>query len=348
MLTINLAILGLGRIGASFGLALKHYAQTPGAQYQFTIVGYDSSVERLQAARKLEAIDQAARTPAAAVAKPEMILVAVPPGLYDDLYAAFGSEVRPGSVVLDFSPLKQSALTRAKKHLPHDAQNNPQAYIVGATAVLSPAVLFDWDEDTAAASADLFDKGALILAPAADCHPEAVQLASDFGALLGMAVRFVDPLEHDGLITVMDGLPLLIALGLYQTASRSGSWDDLRRMGNPAFALATLGLGQYAPDDAAAFFSGNRERAVQALESLIKTLTTLRDVLQDDDSNLLEANFNQAIAHRDQWLSNRLKDEWDSKTDIKPTENISLMGVLGARFSFRGLRPGENKADDKR
>ena len=273
--------------------------------------------------------------------------MAVRPGLYEELYEAFGPDVRAGAVVLDFSPLNQSAIARAKKYLPHDLQGTAQAYMVGGTPIVGSAYLFDPATETAKASADLFDKGTLVLAPTSDCHPEAVQLASDFGTLLGMTIRFADPLEHDGLITTMEGLPLLASLALFQAANQSGAWDDLRRMGNPAFALATLGLSQHTPDDAAAFFSGNRESAVQSVDSFIKALTALRDVLQNDDPHLLEATFNQVIANRDEWLAARRKNEWDAKTDVKPTENISLLGVLGTRFSFRGLRPGENKSNNQ-
>ncbi len=347
MATVNLAILGLGRLGASFGLALKRYAKTPGAKHQFVITGYDETYNVTQAARKAEAIDQEARNAGAAVAKADLVILAARYGLHDDLYQAFGPDLKPGAVVLDLSPLKLRAIARAAEYLPRDDQGNLTAFMVGATAILNPEVLLDPTTDSASARADLFDKGTLLLAPAVDCRAEAVELASDLGTLLGMTVHFADPAEHDGLIGVMEALPLLAGLGLFRAANQNPAWDDLRRLGNPAFTLGTLGLGQYNADDAAAFFDGNRERTAQTLDTLIKSLSTVRSLLTDDDPHLIEAVFEDAITRREQWLHARHTNTWSAKTEVKPTENISLMGVIGTHFLPRGLRPSDKASDKK-
>ncbi|MHB8747937.1 MAG: NAD(P)-binding domain-containing protein [Aggregatilineales bacterium] len=122
MATVNLAILGLGRLGASFGLALKRYAKTPGAKHQFVITGYDETYNVTQAARKAEAIDQEARNAGAAVAKADLVILAARYGLHDALYQAFGPDLKPGAVVLDLSPLKLRAIARAAEYLPRDDQ----------------------------------------------------------------------------------------------------------------------------------------------------------------------------------------------------------------------------------
>ena len=345
MATVNLTILGLGRLGASFGLALKRYAKTPGAKHQFVITGYDEKYNVTQAARKAEAVDHEARNAGAAVAKADLVILAARYGLYDSLYQTFGPELKPGAVILDFSPLKVRAIARAAEYLPHDEEGNLTAFMVGATAILNPEVLLDSTIDPASARADLFDNGTLLLAPAVDCRGEAVELASDLGTLLGMTVHFADPAEHDGLIGVMEALPLLAGLGLFRAAHQNPAWDDLRRLGNPAFALATLGLDQYAADDAAAFFAGDRERTAQTLDTLIKSLSTLRTLLTDDDPHLIEAAFEDAITRREQWLHARRSNKWSTKTEVKPTETISLMGVIGTHVLPRGMRPNPKDSD---
>jgi len=348
MATVYLAILGLGRLGASFGLALKRYGRTPGAKHQFVISGYDETYSVTQSARKADAIDHEARTAGAAIANADLVILAARYGLHNDLYQVFGPDLKPGAVLLDFSPLKLRAIARAAEYLPRDEQGNFAAFMVGATAILNPAVLLDPAVDSANARADLFDKGTLVLAPAVDCRAEAIELASDLGALLGMTVHFADPAEHDGLIGIMEALPLLAGLGLFQAANQHPAWDDLRRFGNPAFTLATLGLTQYAAEDAVTFFEGNREQAAQALDTLIKTLTTLRNLLTDDDPHLIEAAFEDAIVRRDQWLRARESNKWEAKTEVKPTENISFLGIMGTHILPRGMRPGDNKSGDKK
>lgn len=130
MAAITLAIIGLQRMGTSFGLAVKRYMKTPNVEHQFTIIGSDESVDAVRAAHKSEAIDQEARTPAAAVAKADLVILATRYGLYDDLYQAISSSLKAGVVILDLSPLKQRAIARADKYLPRKL-GRPPACVYG-------------------------------------------------------------------------------------------------------------------------------------------------------------------------------------------------------------------------
>ncbi len=347
MATINLTIIGLKRLGTSVGLALKRYMKAPGAEHQFVITGNDESSDAIRAARKLEAIDQVARSPAVAVAKADLVVLAARYSLYDDLVDAISASLKPGAVIIDLSPLKQRAVERGKKSLPRDEQGDYTAYLVGATAILNPALINDADDSTESARADLFDKGTMVLSPAADCRGEAIQLVSDFSVLLGMSVHFTDPAEHDGLVASMEALPLLANLGLFRAVSQQKAWDDLQRLGTPPFLLATAGLGLLGPEDAAATINGNRERTLQALEILIGTLDEVHDMLMDDDELLIAEAFATAMDKRDAWLLARRKNDWGERNEIKPTMNVTLLSTLATRFSFRGLRPGDHKSDDK-
>lgn len=240
MANVNVTIIGLKRIGASFGLALKRYSKTPRAEHQFIVTGNDESADVLRTAHKLEAIDLEVRTPDAAVAKADLIILAARGGLYDDLYGVISAALKPGVVIMDLAPLKQPAIIRAEKYLPRDPEGNAVAYMVGATPILNPALLHETADDTEHARADLFDNGTLILSPAVTCRGEAIQLIADLGALLGMSVHFTDPAEHDGMVASMETLPLLLNFGLFRTLQQNNAWDDLRRLSNPAFALNTL------------------------------------------------------------------------------------------------------------
>lgn len=345
MATINLTIIGLQRLGTSFGLAIRRYMKTPGAQHQFVITGSDESTDAMRLAHKMEAIDQEVRSPGAAVEKADLIILSTRSSLYDDLYEAIAPDLKPGAVIIDLSPLKERAIKRAQKWLPHETDGEYTAYMVGATAILNPAYLLDPRSDTESATADLFDKGTLILSPAANCRGEAIQLVSDLAELLGMNIHFTDPAEHDGMAASMEALPLLANLALFRTISANNAWDDVRRLGNPLFTLSTIGLEQGKPEDAAAVMNGNRERTVRAVEALMDTLEGIRETLLADDELLIAEAFADAIEKRDQWLAERSKNAWNEKTEIKPTVNLTLMSTLASRFSFRGLRPGENKDD---
>jgi prephenate dehydrogenase len=351
MATITVGILGLGRLGASFGLALKRYAKTTGAQHQFVINGYDELSSAGKEALKMEAIDHDVRSAITAVSKADVVILSARYGLHPDLYELAAPALKVGAVIVDLAPLKQEALKRAEKHLPRDEQGQLTAHMVGATPILNPTVLLEAVDpltETSRARADLFDGGTLVITPDVDTRGEAVQLIADLATLIGLGVHFVDPAEHDGLITMMETLPLLAGLALFRTAAQDGAWEDRQRFGNPAFALATQGLGQLAPDDAAAFFSGDRAQTLKTLDAYIEALGIIREFLADDDPKLIETAFDRTSARRDEWLAARRKNKWDSKTEVKPTENISVASTLGARFLPRGLRPGDNKPNGNR
>ncbi len=347
MATINLTILGLNRLGASFGLAAKRYNGTPNAAHRIIVTGADDSADTVQAARKLEAIDQDARSAAAAVGKADLVLLTARPGQHDALYAAFAPALKPGAVVIDFAPLKERAIQRSESLLPRDDKGSLLAYMVGATPVINPARLHDALDSIENAHVDLFDKGMLVLSPSVKCRGEAIQLASDFGGLLGMKIHFTDPTEHDGMVAMLEMLPLLANLGLFQAIQRNHAWEDLQRLGNPSFALGTLGLGQHTAKDVAALFDGSRERAGVALESLIDALIEVREVLNVDDPLLLSDAFEDSINKRAAWLAARGLGDWDAKYTVKPAETPTIGSVLGSRFLPRGMRPGDDSKSDE-
>ncbi len=346
MATVNLAILGLQRVGTSFGLAAKRYMKTQGAEHKFVITGYDESGESVRAARKLEAIEREARTAFAAVEGADLILLAAPFASFNALYELIAPSLKSGAVLVDLSPLKVRAITRAEKHLPRE-KGEQTAYIVGATPIINAQYLYGVDDTTEAARADLFDKGTMILSPAVHCRGEAIQLASDFSALIGLRVHFTDPAEHDTMVASIEALPLLASLGLFRTASRNNAWGDMRRIGNPLFAMGVAGLNGMGPEDAAAVMNGNRQQTALALDRLIDTLTELRGLLNAEDELLLAEAFADTMEQHDRWLHDRRKNDWGERTDIVPTEKVTLGTTLMGRFLGRRFAPLNDQDDSK-
>ena len=50
---VNVAIIGLDRLGTSFGLALKRYQSQSKAQHSFTIIGSDPTAFPMKTAQKM-------------------------------------------------------------------------------------------------------------------------------------------------------------------------------------------------------------------------------------------------------------------------------------------------------
>ena len=343
MAEVTLAILGLERLGTSFGLALKRYMGNKDARHAFTILGFDQRGYNGKKAKQLGAVDNFVRGELDAVQNAHVVVLTMPYYQVKDVYEIIGPNLKPGTVILDTSPLKTPSIEWARANLPHEPEI--AAYMVGVTPILNPDVLIDPNLEVDGARADLFDKGTMILAPAPDCPPEAVQLASELAYILGTAVHFMDPAEHDGLIAAMEGLPAILGASLFRTISGADAWDDLRRMANPSFGLATHHLRFQHPDSLWSLLQYNRENVARYLGQLIETLDALRDSLLNDEEGLaLEAVLVDGATKYEEWEGHRLANRWEAQPDeAVPSEGfMSTMG--GMLFGRHPRRKDDNAA----
>ncbi len=340
MAKITVTIAGLGRMGASVGLALKRYNARPDARHQFDITGVEDRPGVLKDVEKLGAVDRLARSLAEAARDRDIVVLAPPYAELRRVYREGGPAVRPGGVVLDMAPLKLPSAAWAAEYL------NAEAHQVGVTPVLNPQYLFDGLDDTGYAAADLFDRGTLLLMPAANCVPAAVELASDFATLLGANVRFMDPAEHDSLVGAVAGLPALLGVALFRAALTSPGWDDLQRMTNPDFGRATHHLFDTHPDDLRDLWLNNRDALVRHTDHLIATLQALRDVLAAGDRAAVEAAVIDAADAYSAWVNRRFSGSWEQQAPApRPTTGETIMtGLMGGYLAKRLLGDRDKSA----
>lgn len=341
MTIISIGILGLGRIGTSIGLAVKRHSARKEARQQFAVTGFDSDGDAADAARRKGALDNVARTAADAAANKDIVFLALPYGEVQGAYRVLKDVVRPGAVVLDASPLKLPSMEWAEKYLP------AEAHMVGITLILNPQYLFDGADDAEHAAADLFDKGALLLAPGVKSEKDAIELASDFAALLGATPHFADPGEHDGWIGWMEALPALLGLAAFHTLRENKGWDDVQRAGNPSFGRLTHHLYDTHPDDLRDLLLHDRNNVVYQIDQLIDTLRALRQTLAENNRAALEEMLIESSKTYAEWYNRRHSERWSDKGEPpRPQARDALMsGFLGGYLSrrFRGDKDEDNE-----
>ncbi len=339
MAEIHVAIIGLERLGASLGLALKRYAQSKDARHTFIVTGSDERSYNEKTAKAKGAVDGNARSPIAAAEKAQIVALTAPYYQVEDFYRAAGPALKPGVVVLDFSALKKPSIQWAAEHLPHDPEL--AAYMVGLTAVLNPEVLYDPTPEIEGAREDLFDRGTVIVTPSADCPSEAVELAVEFARIIGAEPHFMDPDEHDGLAAATEGLPVLVGAAVFRSLSNADGWADLRRLTNPAFGLMTHGLRFQHADSLWALLHYNRQNTARYLTSLIETLEALRDSLEQDEDGLeMEAALVRAAEKYKEWEGQRFANIWEK------SETQSSVSMAGAFSSVTGMLFGQRPPKD--
>lgn len=329
MATLSVAILGLGRVGTSVGLALRRYMKNKG-KYEFQITGYDPVADTAKAAQKAAAVDRTERHPEDAAAQKDIVLIVQSYELVEATYRRIAPSLREGAVILDASPLKRPSLGWAKTYL-GEAQ-----HLVGITPIVNPKYLFNPIDDESAAAEDLFDDSTLLITPAPSCAKAAVDLAFNFGVILGSKPRFLDPLEHDTLLAQTETLPSLLGAALFAYLQQHPTWGDMKWFTNPAFGVMVRVLHDKHPDALRDEWMLSRDVLVRTLDEMINVLADVRGRLQEGDQAALEAFSVTGAEQYERWVNQRLHPDWDQVEKTKVDASQTMLGsLLGEKFARR-------------
>ena len=278
----RVAIVGLGLIGGSIGLAL-HKAKA--AQQ---VAGYDLARGISDRARKIGAIDQPYVALADVVKGAELIVLATPVGAMRVLLQQIAVSATPGVVVTDVASTKAQVISWAEEYLPQEIA------FVGGHPMAGKEV-----SGVEAADASLFQNRVYCLTPTVRTRPEAVNKVATFIEALGARPRFLEPAEHDGQVALVSHLPFVSAVALMEAAAESASWSDAALLASNGFRdMTRLAAGN--PEMYRDICLTNSEALTRALDGYIRTLSILRERISIHDSELNEP-FARAQQQRLKW-----------------------------------------------
>lgn len=334
MTTLHVAILGLDRMGTSFGLALKRYAAA-NKNYDFHIVGYDNSSFHEKSAQKSGAIDRAEKSPALAVRDRQIVLLNLP---YDEVRSVLRDlprDLREGVVILDASPVKSPSYRWAEQSFQEDH------HIIGFTPVVNPRYLEQAGNSADDASADYFESSLTLIVPTSDALKEAIDLACNLALLIGSKPRFVDPHDFDRLASQVEQMPRLLGVALFYHVMQSESWRDMQFFTNPAFGVLTRTLSQDHADALRDQFMENRTVLASSLDQMIVTLSEVRDALLTSDRASLEALLEASSRRHEEWLTARARNDWDRDVELPDASGSGMMGMIFGDALAKRLKGGK-------
>ena len=338
MAKLNIAILGLDRLGLSIARRLRTYMKK-GGQHQFALTGYDSREDFEKPARKQKVFDQVARKAYGAVEQADVVIMNLP---YEDLRAGYelvAPALREGVVILDTAVIKQPSVQWAGQYLSDDQ------HWIGFTPVISPEYMFEHQLSPEFASDDYFHGGTIYLTPSATSIKEAIDLAVNFAIILGGKPHFLDPAEHDSLTTLTEEIPQLLSIAAYSTAMRHNAWADAQRLTNPPFNVLTRYLLTHHPDALRDEWLANSANLTRALDELLITLREVRNRLAEADESAVEAFLIAASDDYQEWINKRHKGEWDEQATQRVQYDTSLAGSLFGGAISRRLFGGSKDGD---
>jgi prephenate dehydrogenase len=281
------AIIGLGLMGGSLGLALR----VTGAASSIT--GYDAVPAVITAARASGAVDEAADTVAACVAGADLVVLATPVVTMRAILAEAAPALAPGALITDVGSTKAAIMTWAAASLPRTVQ-----FIGGHPMAGSER------SGIAAASATLFDGAVWALTPAANADAAALDRLRALVRRLGARPLEIEAARHDAAVARASHLPLLAAAALALTAHAAEEWDLASALAAGGFRDTTR-VASGSPEMARDICLTNAAPITRALDDYITALRDLRRAVAAVDAGALLARFTQARAVREAWAAAR-------------------------------------------
>ncbi|HTR97058.1 MAG TPA: chorismate mutase [Candidatus Acidoferrales bacterium] len=248
----RIAIVGLGQIGGSIGLAL-----TAGRWHR---VGFDRNARARREAKARGVIDEAASSLAGACRAADLVVLATPVDTLPALIARAARALPRGAALLDTGSTR-AGITEALAAAAHE----------GVRACGGHPIAGGEGRGLAAAKAGLFAGAPFALLPLGRTLPPAVRaLVRDVGA----RPLVVTPSEHDAALARTSHLPYVLACAL----QRVGGAAARRRLAGPGYASATR-LAASDPRMARAYVRANRANVRAAWRQLRREVAReLKDV----------------------------------------------------------------------
>ncbi len=277
----RVAIIGLGLIGGSMGLALHN------ARAAQEVVGYDLGHGVSDCARKIGAIDQSYRAPADAVRGADLVILATPVGAMRALLQDIAPALSSGAVVTDVASTKSQVINWAEEFLPVHVS------FVGGHPMAGKEV-----SGVDAADAELFYNCIYCLTPTSCTRFEAISKVSALIEILGARVRFLEATEHDEQVAAVSHLPFIASVTLVNTVADDPSWGDAALLATTGFRDASR-LAAGSPEMYRDICLTNSAAIMRKLDDYIANLHTLREqiVACDRDIDELFARAQQSRLH---------------------------------------------------
>lgn len=266
----RIAIVGLGLIGGSIGLALH---KATAAQ---EVTGYDLGKGVTDQARKMGAIDVPCNALADAVRGAELVVLATPIGAMRSLLQHIADAVTPGAVVTDVASTKAQVISWAEEFLP------AQVAFVGGHPMTGKE-----QSGVEAADAALFQGRIYCLTPTFRTRPSAINKVSAFVEALGARVRFLEPAEHDGQVAGVSHLPFVASIALMKVVGEGAAWGDASLLAANGFRDMTR-LAAGSPEMYRDICLTNRDALLRWLDEYSATLRTVRQHIAARERNLSE------------------------------------------------------------
>ncbi|MFP6617739.1 MAG: prephenate dehydrogenase/arogenate dehydrogenase family protein [Pirellulaceae bacterium] len=274
--TTTVAIVGVGLIGGSIGLALRERGLAD------RVIGVGRTASRLQQARRRGAVTETTTSLGRGVAEADLVVVCTPVDDVVEHVCAVAENTEPDTLITDVGSTKEHIVKSLESKLPARTRFVGSHPVAGGEKA---GVRF--------ARADLFQDRLTILTPGKQNVSRDVQRISRFWRSLGARVVRMTPRQHDEQIAVTSHLPHVLA-----TLLAAGTTAEQRQL----VGTGWLDTTRVAAGDVTLWrqiFQQNKVHVLKSVDKFAQLLTSFREALDKDDVREITRLLETGKKHRD-------------------------------------------------
>ncbi len=271
----TVAIVGVGLIGGSFGLALRQ------AGFTGEILGV-SSERAIEAGLNAGAISRGS-TLAEAAASADVIYLAQPVDRILTTLEALGPIASSTCLITDVGSTKSAIVQKAAECVRH------------ATFLGGHPIAGKEQRGVQAADPNLFRGRPYVLTPTA-AETRAQETLRAWLSRIGANVVYLSASDHDAVLAFTSHLPQLVSIALAHVLAEQKNEHFYQVFGAGLLDMTRLALS--SPELWQSILSTNKAEILAALDQLLASVSSVRDAVQADDVRVFfdsAAQFAQAI-----------------------------------------------------
>ena len=279
----KITIIGVGLIGGSLAKAIKENNLAK------VVFGYGRDLNRLEKAKKANVIDQFSTNLKDAINDSDIVIIATPVGSFKEILIEIKPFLTSKIVISDVGSTKTNIASIVSQTL-GDYSN----YFIPAHPIAGKE-----KSGFEASEANLFNNRKVIITPLETSSPDSINLIQKMWEGTGADVDFMSPESHDELLGMTSHLPHMLAFSLVNYLISK----------NPSASIYAAGgfkdFSRIASGDAVMWRDiciQNKDQIISHIKGYQKTLNSLVDAIENENSDELDLLFTSAKKTRDSWV----------------------------------------------
>ncbi|NOR81070.1 MAG: bifunctional prephenate dehydrogenase/3-phosphoshikimate 1-carboxyvinyltransferase [Methyloprofundus sp.] len=312
----KLCIIGVGLIGGSVARAARRNKLCA----TISAYGREQDLENLQRAQDLKVIDHYSLDLSEAIADADCVVIATPVGVMSAIIKQLVPHWSKHTLYMDVGSTKASVI---------DALNGGFGYLPVNFVPAHPIAGAE-NSGVDAAVEDLFQQRRLILTPDIQTDPAFVSMATLFWQGLGSYVSLMQVDQHDAVLAATSHLPHILAFSLVDLLGKKDEKVDIFKYAAGGFKDFTR-IASSDPTMWRDICMANKQHIIPLLEQLSSELDTVKQMLEQNQSQQLHDTFTYARNARQRFI-----DQHNNMTNKSITFTVQPGGHLQGQVRLPG------------